>query len=136
MDYQLFLVSGMREAFVHGVPARMAVIAGLRNGRAVVTAAAIIMGAVFGGFVFSHIALVRPIGFGLAAGVLIDAFVVRLVLIPAAMHLLGEKAWWLPKWLDRILPNVDVEGAALERSHPVHGATTDIQNTPNELARE
>jgi RND superfamily putative drug exporter len=114
----------------------MAVIAGLRNGRAVVTAAAIIMGAVFGGFVFSHIALVRPIGFGLAAGVLIDAFVVRLVLIPAAMHLLGEKAWWLPKWLDRILPNVDVEGAALERSHPVHGATTDIQNTPNELARE
>lgn len=136
MDYQLFLVSGMREAFVHGVPARMAVIAGLRNGRAVVTAAAIIMGAVFGGFVFSHIALVRPIGFGLAAGVLIDAFVVRLVLIPAAMHLLGEKAWWLPKWLDRILPNVDVEGAALERSHPVHGATTGTQNTPNELARE
>lgn len=122
MDYQLFLVTGMREAFAHGVPARMAVVAGLRNGRAVVTAAAIIMGSVFGGFVFSHIALVRPIGFGLAAGVLLDAFVVRLLIIPAVMHLLGEKAWWLPKWLDRVLPNVDVEGAALERSHPVIGS--------------
>jgi len=122
MDYQLVLVSGMREAYVHGVPARTAVVAGLRNGRAVVTAAAIIMAAVFGGFVFSHLTMVRPLGFGLAIGVLIDAFIVRMLLIPAVMHLLGESAWWLPKWLDRILPNVDVEGAALERSHPVHGA--------------
>ncbi|MBT2499275.1 MMPL family transporter [Agromyces sp. ISL-38] len=122
MDYQLFLVSGMREAWVHGVPARKAVVAGLRNGRAVVTAAAIIMTAVFGGFVFSHLTMVRPLGFGLAIGVLFDAFIVRMLLIPAVMHLLGESAWWLPKWLDRILPDVDVEGAALERSHPVHGA--------------
>lgn len=125
MDYQLFLVTGMREAFVHGLPARAAVAAGLRNGRAVVIAAAIIMGSVFGGFVFSHIALVRPIGFGLAAGVLLDAFVVRLVIVPAVMHLLGDKAWWLPKWLDRILPNVDVEGAALERRHPALGGASD-----------
>lgn len=123
MDYQLFLVSGMREAYVHGVPARTAVVAGLRNGRVVVTAAAIIMTAVFGGFVFSHLAMVRPLGFGLAIGVLFDAFIVRMLLIPAVMHLLGRSAWWLPRWLDRILPNVDVEGAALERSHPVHGAS-------------
>ncbi|BDZ54117.1 membrane protein [Agromyces marinus] len=122
MDYQLFLVSGMREAWVHGVPARTAVVAGMRNGRAVVTAAAIIMVSVFGGFVFSHLTMVRPLGFGLAIGVLFDAFIVRMLLIPAVMHLLGESAWWLPKWLDRILPNVDVEGSALERTHPVHGA--------------
>ncbi|WP_438854425.1 MMPL family transporter [Agromyces sp. M3QZ16-3] len=125
MDYQLFLVSGMREAYVHGVPARTAVVAGLRNGRVVVAAAAIIMTAVFGGFVFSHLTMVRPLGFGLAIGVLFDAFIVRMLLIPAVMHLLGESAWWLPKWLDRILPNVDVEGAALERTHPVHGAESD-----------
>ena len=62
--------------------------------------------------------MIQPIGFGLAFGVLVDAFVVRMLLIPAVMHLLGETAWWLPKWLDRILPDVDVEGASLERSHP------------------
>ncbi|QEO14423.1 MMPL family transporter [Agromyces intestinalis] len=121
MDYQLFLVSGMREAYVHGLPARNAVIAGLRNGRAVVTAAALIMVSVFGGFVFSHLGMVRPLGFGLAIGVLFDAFVVRMVLVPAIMHLVGRGAWWLPRWLDRIIPNVDVEGAALERTHHVHG---------------
>ena len=135
MDYQLFLVTGMREAFVHGVPARTAVVAGLRNGRAVVTAAAIIMVSVFGGFIFSHLALVRPLGFGLAIGVLFDAFVVRLLLIPALMHLLGEKAWWLPRWLDRILPNVDVEGAALERSHPIHGAATEAGDASSDDVR-
>ncbi|MGE0843113.1 MMPL family transporter [Pseudonocardia sp.] len=118
MDYQLFLVSGMREAFVHGSPARRAVTEGLHAGRAVVTAAAIIMFSVFGGFVFSHLAMIRPMGFGLAFGVLFDAFVVRMLVIPALMHLAGEAAWWLPKWLDRILPNVDVEGASLERAHP------------------
>jgi len=117
MDYQLFLVSGMREAYVHGLPARAAVVAGRRNGRAVVTAAAIIMASVFGGFVFSHLTMVRPLGFGLATGVLFDAFVVRMLIVPALMHLVGDKAWWLPRWLDRILPNVDVEGAALEREH-------------------
>ncbi|WP_206428298.1 MMPL family transporter [Plantibacter sp. PA-3-X8] len=120
MDYQLFLVSGMREAFAHGAPARLAVQRGLHAGRTVVVAAAIIMISVFGGFIFSHSAMIRSIGFGLAFGVLVDAFVVRMLLIPAVMHLLGKSAWWIPKWLDRILPNVDVEGAALERSHPAH----------------
>ncbi len=122
MDYQLFLVSGMREAYAHGAPARVAVQHGLRAGRAVVTAAAIIMISVFAGFIFSHDPTIKPIGFGLAFGVLLDAFVVRMLLIPAAMHLLGEHAWWLPRWLDRILPDVDVEGARLERTHPVHPA--------------
>ncbi|WP_026931305.1 MMPL family transporter [Glycomyces tenuis] len=118
MDYMLFLGSGMREAYAHGVPARPAVVHGLRAGRAVVTAAAIIMISVFGGFVFSHSAMIRPIGFALAFGVLVDAFLVRMLIIPALMHLFGDKVWWLPKWLDRILPDVDVEGAALERRHP------------------
>ncbi|MDR2373815.1 MAG: MMPL family transporter [Bifidobacteriaceae bacterium] len=115
MDYQLFIGSGMREAFAHGEPARIAVIHGLRGGRAAVSAAALIMMAVFGGFIFSDLAMVRPLGFGLAAGVMFDAFVVRLVLVPALTHLAGPAAWWLPRWLDRVLPRVDLEGAALER---------------------
>ncbi|MDR0594100.1 MAG: MMPL family transporter [Bifidobacteriaceae bacterium] len=122
MDYQLFLVSGMREAHVHGAPARQAVVAGLHGGRAVVTAAALIMMAVFGGFIFSHLALVRPLGFGLAVGVMFDAFVVRLLVVPGLMHLAGRAAWWLPRWLDRLLPNVDVEGAALRRPVAVASA--------------
>ena len=118
MDYMLFLGTGMREAFAHGSPARLAVMQGFRAGRSVVTAAAIIMVSVFGGFIFSHSTMIRPIGFALAFGVLVDAFVVRMLLIPALMHLAGAKAWWLPKWLDKVLPDVDVEGASLERRHP------------------
>jgi RND superfamily putative drug exporter len=118
MDYQLFLASGMREAYVHGASARLAVAQGFRAGRSVVTAAALIMVSVFGGFIFSESTIIRSIGFGLAFGVLLDAFVVRMLLMPALMHLLGRSAWWLPRWLDRILPNVDIEGASLERDHP------------------
>ncbi|MFJ4998685.1 MMPL family transporter [Microbacterium sp. NPDC088619] len=123
MDYQLFLASGMREAYVHGASARDAVAQGFRAGRSVVIAAALIMVSVFGGFIFSESTIIRSIGFGLAFGVLLDAFVVRMLLMPALMHLLGRSAWWLPQWLDRILPNVDMEGAALERDHP--GVRTD-----------
>jgi len=94
------------------------VVRGFHAGRAVVTAAAIIMISVFGGFVFSHSVMISSIGFALAFGVLIDAFVVRMALIPALMHLAGNGAWWLPAWLDRILPDIDVEGAALENRRP------------------
>lgn len=118
MDYQLFLVTGMREAHVHGYPARTAVVRGMVGGRAVVTAAAIIMTSVFAGFIFSHMAMIRPMGFGLATGVLFDAFLVRMTIIPALMTLLGEKAWWFPRWLDHILPNVDVEGESLQQGKP------------------
>jgi RND superfamily putative drug exporter len=117
MDYQLFLVSGMREAYAHGVPARLAVQRGVHAGRTVVIAAALIMISVFGGFIFSNSVMIQSIGLGLALGVLLDAFVVRLLIIPAVMHLLGDAAWWMPKWLDRILPNIDVEGSSLERGH-------------------
>lgn len=117
MDYQLFLVSGMREAHTHGKDTNSAINYGMKLSRAVVIAAALIMVTVFGGFAFSHLAMIRPVGFGLAIGVLIDAFLVRLLLVPAAMTIFGKATWWIPKWLDRILPDVDVEGAALERQH-------------------
>jgi RND superfamily putative drug exporter len=116
MDYQLFLATGMREAFVHGKSAREAVNQGLKLSRSVVLAAASIMVSVFGGFMFSESTMIRPIGFALAAGVLFDAFIVRLLIMPAALTVLGNAAWWLPKWMDRILPDVDVEGAKLERN--------------------
>jgi putative drug exporter of the RND superfamily len=116
MDYQVFLVSAMREAYVHGADARAAVVLGFNHSARVVTAAAIIMVSVFGGFVWAHLTMIRPIGLGLAVGVLVDAFVVRMTLTPAVMSLLGERAWWIPRWLDRILPDVDVEGAKLERT--------------------
>jgi RND superfamily putative drug exporter len=116
MDYQMFLVSGMREAHQHGEDARSAVLTGFHHGRVVVTAAALIMVAVFAGFVHAELTMIRPIGLGLAFGVLVDAFVVRMTLTPAVMHLIGEKAWWIPGWLDRVLPNVDVEGASLSRA--------------------
>ncbi|HEY2642876.1 MAG TPA: MMPL family transporter [Galbitalea sp.] len=117
MDYQLFLASGMREAYVHGATAREAVMRGFKAGRTVVIAAAIIMIAIFSGFIFSDSVFIVALGLGLASGILFDAFVVRLLLMPAIMHLLGRSAWWIPKWLDRILPNLDVEGAGLEREH-------------------
>ena len=79
----------------------------------VVTAAAIIMIAVFSGFIGSSESMVRMIGFGLAVAVFFDAFIVRMAIVPAVLALLGHKAWWLPKWLDRVLPNVDVEGEGL-----------------------
>jgi len=128
MDYQLFLVSGMREAYAHGAPARLAVQRGLHAGRTVVIAAALIMASVFGGFIFSNSVMIQSIGLGLGLGVLLDAFVVRMLIIPALMHLLGASAWWMPKWLDRLLPNVDVEGASLERSHP--SLAHDVEEKP------
>ncbi len=125
MDYQVFLVSAMREAHVHGAPARTAVVTGFNHSARVVTAAAIIMISVFGGFVWAHLTMIRPIGLGLAVGVLVDAFLVRMTLTPAVLSLLGERAWWLPRWLGRVLPEVDVEGAGLERNQPGRPEGTD-----------
>ncbi|MDM7490668.1 MMPL family transporter [Rhodococcus sp. CSLK01-03] len=115
MDYQVFLVTRMREEFVHGASAKEAVRIGFAHGARVVTAAAVIMISVFAAFIAEPNSFIKSIGFALAAAVFFDAFVVRMVIIPAVMALLGDKAWWLPKWLDRILPNVDVEGEKLRR---------------------
>ncbi|RKO24866.1 RND transporter [Pseudarthrobacter phenanthrenivorans] len=120
MDYQVFIASGMREAYMHGSAAKEAVRVGFSHAAAVVTAAAIIMVSVFAGFIFSHLTMVRPLGFAMAFGVLLDAFVVRMTIVPAVMYLLGEKSWWLPRWLDRILPDVDVEGAQLAKLDSGH----------------
>ncbi|MFC8221695.1 MMPL family transporter [Streptomyces sp. NPDC057362] len=113
MDYEVFLVTRMREAFVHGEKPNQAVVTGFKHGARVVTAAAVIMMAVFAGFIGSSESMVKMIGFGLAIAVFFDAFVVRMAIVPAVLALLGKKAWWLPKWLDRALPNVDVEGEGL-----------------------
>ena len=115
MDYEVFLVSRMREAYVHGEQPKDAVVAGLRTSTRVVVAAALIMIAVFSGFIGADEAMIKMIGFGLAIAVLFDAFVVRLAIVPAAFALLGQKAWWIPRWLDRVLPKVDIEGEALAR---------------------
>ncbi|WP_406372536.1 MMPL family transporter [Streptomyces sp. NBC_00647] len=113
MDYEVFLVTRMREAYVHGEKPGQAIVTGFKHGARVVTAAAVIMIAVFSGFIGSSESMIKMIGFGLAIAVFFDAFVVRMALVPAVLALLGKKAWWLPRWLDRALPNVDVEGEGL-----------------------
>ncbi|MFF6803468.1 MMPL family transporter [Streptomyces sp. NPDC012616] len=113
MDYEVFLVTRMREAYVHGESPSQAVVTGFRYSAKVVAAAAVIMMAVFGGFISSSESMIKMIGFGLAIAVFFDAFVVRMAIVPAVLALLGKRAWWLPKWLDRALPNVDVEGEGL-----------------------
>ncbi|MFI2185390.1 MMPL family transporter [Streptomyces sioyaensis] len=113
MDYEVFLVTRMREAFVHGERPGEAVVTGFRHGARVVTAAAVIMISVFAGFIGSSDSMIKMIGFGLAVAVFFDAFLVRMALVPAVLALLGRAAWWLPRWLQRILPNVDVEGEGL-----------------------
>jgi len=122
MDYEMFLVSRMREEHDRGRAPTQAVRAGFGQSGPVVTAAAIIMFSVFASYVISSDLITKEIAFSLAVGVAIDAFVVRMTLIPAAMALLGRSAWWLPRWLDRLLPSIDLEGARLGRTVEPAGA--------------
>ncbi|WP_407319431.1 MMPL family transporter [Isoptericola halotolerans] len=116
MDYEVFLVSRIREDYVHnGGRARQAILTGFQGSAKVVTAAAIIMFSVFVAFVPEGDMTLKPIALGLAVGVAVDAFVVRMVLVPAVLALLGDKAWWMPRWLDRALPTFDVEGEGLAK---------------------
>jgi RND superfamily putative drug exporter len=118
MDYELFLVTRMREEYArHGDPTA-AVVTGFAHGAKVVSAAAIIMISVFGGFVLSDDPLIKSFGFSLAVAVLFDAFVVRLTIVPAVMALAGKRAWWLPAWLDRLLPSIDVDGSQVAADRP------------------
>ncbi|MFJ9516894.1 MMPL family transporter [Kitasatospora sp. NPDC101801] len=125
MDYEVFLVSRMREHHEHAGDAAAAIVHGVARSGRVVSAAALIMVAVFGGFVFNHDPIIKSIGFALAFGVLIDAFVVRMALVPAAMALLGRRAWWLPRRLDRLVPDVDIEGAQLPAAPTAPGQSRD-----------
>ncbi|KAA0927140.1 MMPL family transporter [Streptomyces apricus] len=118
MDYEVFLVSRMREHYEHTGDAAEAIVHGVARSGRVVSAAALIMVAVFGGFVFNHDPIIKSIGFALAFGVFIDAFVVRMTLVPATMALIGRRAWGLPGWLDRVTPDVDIEGARLPAPAP------------------
>lgn len=113
MDYEMFLVSRMREEYTHSGNARKAVLAGLRDSGGVVVAAGLIMIAVFTGFMMASDPMVKVMGMALAFGVLFDAFIVRMMIVPAVMILMGKAAWYMPKWLDKILPNIDVEGEAI-----------------------
>ncbi|GAA2372740.1 membrane protein [Catellatospora methionotrophica] len=115
MDYEVFLVTRTREEYVHGAAPDDAIITGTRHGARVVTAAALIMISVFAGFILTDDTIIKSLGFALAVGVAVDAFLVRMTIVPAVLSLLGRAAWWLPAWLDRILPNVDVEGEQLTR---------------------
>ena len=110
MDYQVFLVSRMREEHHHGASTTEAVRTGYRSGARVITAAAVIMISVFAGFTLSTETFLKLMGFAMAAAIVFDAFLVRMVIMPTTMLLLGEKAWWIPGWLNRILPRIDVEG--------------------------
>ncbi|MEV6976253.1 MMPL family transporter [Kitasatospora sp. NPDC093806] len=118
MDYEVFLVTRIREAYVHGEEPGEAVVTGFRHNARVVTAAALIMISVFAGFIGMDEPMIKMMGFGLAAAVAFDAFVVRMAIVPAVLALLGRRAWWLPRPLDRILPDIDVEGAKLQTAAP------------------
>ena len=125
MDYQMFLVSRMREHYTHNGGRALegsryngveeSVIEGFSAGARVVTAAALIMIAVFVAFIDQPLPFIQIFGFALGAGVLFDAFFIRMTLVPATMFLMGRATWWIPRWLDRILPSLDVEGSKLEK---------------------
>ncbi|WP_194912351.1 MMPL family transporter [Catenulispora rubra] len=118
MDYEVFIVSRIREAYVHGDEPRQAIVSGFRASSRVVVAAALIMTAVFSGFIGASDSLIKMVGFGMAAAVVFDAFIVRMALVPAVLALLGRRAWSMPRWLNRVLPRVDIEGQALARHVP------------------
>ncbi|MER6621528.1 MMPL family transporter [Streptomyces sp. NPDC000931] len=118
MDYEVFLLTRMREAYVHGASPGEAVVNGFRHSGRVVAAAAIIMISVFAGFIGMSSPTIQTMGLGLASAVAFDAFVVRMAIAPAVLALLGHRAWWLPRILNRVLPNVDIEGEALRSRDP------------------
>ncbi|MBV6714444.1 MMPL family transporter [Paenibacillus chitinolyticus] len=125
MDYEVFLVSRMREKFIHSGDAKKAVLFGLKSSGSVVTAAGLIMISVFASFIFAEDTMIKSMGLALAFGILFDAFIVRMTIVPAVMTLMGRSAWYLPKWLNRILPNIDVEGESIVNKQEADGILQD-----------
>jgi RND superfamily putative drug exporter len=113
MDYEVFIVSRIREDYIHTGNPRESVLTGISSSARVITAAALIMVSVFGAFVLGNNPIIKMFGIGLSVAVLLDATVVRMLIVPAVMTLFDKAAWWLPRWLDRALPNLDVEGERL-----------------------
>jgi putative drug exporter of the RND superfamily len=109
MDYEVFLLSRIREEYVATGDAHGSVVTGIAATARVITSAALIMVCVFAGFVLSPDPVLKMVGVGLAVAVAVDATIVRVVLVPALMSLLGDRAWWLPRWLDRRLPSVNLD---------------------------
>jgi putative drug exporter of the RND superfamily len=138
MDYEVFILSRVREDYVRTGDGKHSVLTGLTSSARVVTAAALIMISVFASFVLGEDPVIKMFGVGLAVAVLLDATVVRMVLVPATMALLDRANWWLPRWLDRLLPNVDVEGERLlasldaETTGPATADAT-VEPDPREL---
>jgi len=114
MDYEVFLLSRVREQFMRHGDAKQAIVEGVATTGRVITSAALIMISVFASFILMADVTAKMFGVGLAVAVLLDVTLVRMVLVPSAMSLLGARAWWLPKWLDRLLPTIDLEGGHVE----------------------
>jgi len=112
MDYEVFLLSRVREEYLVTGDNDQSVIHGIASTARVITSAALIMISVFGGFVLGNDPFIKMMGLGLATAIFVDATIVRIVLVPATMKLMGDTNWWIPDWLDKILPNIDVEGDA------------------------
>lgn len=134
MDYEVFLVSRIREEYLHDGDNARAVSMGLASTARVITSAALIMIAVFGSFVLGNERVIKEFGLGLAVAIFLDATVVRLMLVPALMELLGKANWWLPPFLDRILPNISVEGPPLAPEAELAPATA-VGEGPDDVRR-
>jgi len=119
MDYEVFLISRIREEYLRTGDNATAVADGLATTARVITAAAAIMITVFASFLFNPSAILKLFGLALATAILVDATVIRTVLVPASMELLGDKNWWFPRWLDRLVPEVDVEGQVHHDTSPI-----------------
>jgi RND superfamily putative drug exporter len=133
MDYEVFILSRIREDYSRTGEARPAVLSGLTASARVITAAALIMISVFASFVLGDDATIKMFGVALGAAVFLDATVVRMVIVPAVMSLVGKAAWWLPRWLDQTLPNLDVEGHALMTRLEADELTTLAESADREL---
>ena len=132
MDYEVFLLSRVREEYRATGDNDRSVISGLAGTARVITSAALIMISVFGGFVLGDDPVIKMMGLGLATAIFVDATVVRIVLVPATMKLMGDANWWLPRWLDRILPVVDVDGEAGLPAPELEPVPGELQPQPTE----
>ena len=133
MDYEVFLLSRVREQYLKHRDPKRAIVEGVGSTARVITSAALIMISVFAAFILSTDVTTKMFGVGLSVAVLLDVTLVRMVLVPAAMSLLGHRAWWLPAWLDRILPNIDLEGGEHQyERNVIEDAEADVAESDEE----